>query len=169
MSATGTGLPARLAILIRSVLKLPDFRAAVEAFILFLVVIAAGAIAAWQGALILDHAPPETMSTIFITAFFIPALGEELVFRGWLRANEPLVAGLSMIAFVLWHPLQVLLGSPFAHPAFIEPGFLALVAVLGFACTLSRLRSGTIWAGVVIHWGASVAWLTLFAGSGAAR
>jgi len=165
MSAPGTGLPGRAAALIRSVLRLPDLRAAIEALVLFMAVIAAGAVAAWQGVLVLDHAPPEAMSTIFLTAFFVPALVEELVFRGWLRDGEPLVAGLSMIAFVLWHPVQYLLGSPFAHPAFIEPGFLALVGVLGFACTLSRLRSGTIWTGVVIHWGAAVVWLTLFAGS----
>jgi predicted Abi (CAAX) family protease len=156
---------ARAAALIRSLIKLPDFQAAIEALCLFLLVIGVGALAAWQGVLVLHHAPRETMSAIFITAFFLPALGEELLFRSWLRDGEPLVAGLSMIAFVLWHPLQYLAGSPFAHPAFIDPGFLALVAVLGFACTLSRLRSGSIWPGVIIHWGAAVVWQVLFAGA----
>lgn len=164
MSAPGTGPTARLAAAIRSVLRLPDMRAAVEALLLFLAVIAVGAVAAFQGALVLDHAPREAMSAIFISAFFVPALGEELAFRSWLREDEPLVAGLSMVAYVLWHPLQYLLGSPFANPAFIEPGFLALTAILGFACTLSRLRSGTIWGGVVIHWGVAVVWLAMFAG-----
>ena len=42
-----------------------------------------------------------------------------------------------------------------------------MVACLGLACTLTRVRSGSIWPGVVIHWGVVVAWLALFGGDGA--
>lgn len=164
MSNPGAGLAPRAAALIRSLIRLPDLRASIEALALFVAIVAAGALATRLGVLTLDHAPPETMSGIFLTAFFLPALAEEIAFRGWLRDGEPLVAGASMVAFVLWRPVQYLLGAPLAHPSFIEPGFLALVALLGFACTLSRLRSGSIWPGVIIHWGAAVVWLILFAG-----
>jgi uncharacterized protein len=159
------GMANRAATLIRSILKLPDIRGAAEAFILFVAVMAAGAAAVWAGALVLDPAPRAVVSGLFVTMFFVPAFAEELAFRSWLRRDEPLVAGLSMIGFVLWHPLQVAVGSPFAHAAFVTPGFLALTGVLGFACTMSRLRSGTIWTGVVIHWGAAVVWRALFSGA----
>jgi predicted Abi (CAAX) family protease len=39
-----------------------------------------------------------------------------------------------------------------------------VVATLGLACTLSRIRSGSIWPSVIIHWGIVVVWIALFRG-----
>ena len=143
---------------------LPDVRAALEAVGLFLLMIGAGALALAGGALTINPLPREQLMAISIMAFVVPALGEEIIFRGWLDRGAPLAAAGSLLAFVAWHPLQTLLGLPYGRPEFMEPTFLALVALLGSICTVSRLRSGSIWPAVVIHWGTVVAWLGIFGG-----
>lgn len=147
--------------------RLPDIRAALEALVLFLLVLLAGAWAASAGVLTLDPMPRGQMMGIWISAFMTPALLEELVFRSWLPRGAPAVAVVSFVAYILWHPLQVWLNLPFGRPEFVRPGFLMVVACLGLACTLTRVRSGSIWPGVIIHWGVVVAWLALFGGQGA--
>jgi uncharacterized protein len=145
--------------------RLPDLRAALEALGLFILVVAAGVWAATTGVLTLN--PIASRNELFIlslSAFVVPSLMEELVFRGWLRKGAPLAAVVSLVAFIAWHPIQVLIGSPFARPEFMDPRFLSVVAWLGLACTLTRIRSGSIWPGVVIHWGIVVIWKALFAG-----
>jgi predicted Abi (CAAX) family protease len=158
--------PIRAAL--ASLRRLPDVRAAIEGVILFLVVILAGAWAVQMGVLVLAPVPRENVAAISLTAFFLPALIEELVFRSWLPRGAPFAAIASFVAFILWHPLQVILNLPFARPEFSDASFLGLVAWLGLACTLARVRSGSIWPGVVIHWGAVVVWLALFSGDAAA-
>ena len=91
-------------------------------------------------------------------------LTEELAFRGWLRKGAPLAAVASLLAYIAWHPLQTLLQLPFGRPEFLDPRFLSLIAWLGLACTLSRIRSGSIWPAVIIHWGIVVVWKALYAG-----
>jgi predicted Abi (CAAX) family protease len=151
--------------IIASLRRLPDLRAALEALILFLVLVLAGVAAVRLGVLELRPAVREAGAlTVSLSAFLFPALTEELAFRGWLRPGQHVAAGLSLAAFVAWHPLQALAGSPFAHPDFLDPAFLVLVALLGAACTASRLRSGSIWPAAIIHWGIIVLWQALFAG-----
>lgn len=161
------GRPGPVAETLASLRRLPDLRAALEALALFLVVLLAGAWAASDGVLRLDPLDRGQVQTLWLSAFLMPALLEELVFRGWLSRGAPIPAIASFIAFVFWRPLQVMLNLPFARPEFTSPGFLMVVATLGFACTLTRIRSGSIWPGVVIHWGVVVAWLALFGGHGA--
>lgn len=144
--------------------RLPDLRGAIEALLLFLMVVAAGIWAAMSG--VLEPHPLSSRSevlTISLSTFFVPSLAEELAFRGWLRKGAPIAASLSLVAYILWHPLQVWLGLPFARPEFVDPRFLSLVAWLGLACTLSRIRSGSIWPAVIIHWGVVVVWIALYA------
>ncbi len=145
--------------------RLPDLRTALEALALFLLLVLAGFAALRLGALTFQPAlsAPHTL-TLSLGAFLVPALAEEMAFRGWLRPGQHVAAGVSLAAFVAWHPVQALAGSPFARPAFLDPGFLILVALLGAACTISRVRSGSIWPAVVIHWGIAVLWQALFAG-----
>lgn len=143
--------------------RLPDLRGAVEGLVLFLVVVAAGVWAAMTGVLAPNPAPQADMLAISLSAFLVPALGEELVFRGWLRKGAPVGAVVSLVAYMLWHPLQTLLHLPFGREEFLDPRFLSLIAWLGLACTLSRIRSGSIWPAVIIHWGAVVVWKALYA------
>lgn len=102
---------------------------------------------------------------IAVIAILVPSIAEEMVFRvllggrtGWLRA------ALALGAFVLWHPVQVWLGLPMAQPVFLEPAFLAIVALLGLACTIAWRRSGSVWPPVAIHWGTVVLWKAVAAG-----
>lgn len=153
-----------IATSLASLRRLPDMRAAIEGVVLFLMVIAAGIWAMHAGVLVLDPMPRDNVGAISLSAFLVPALAEELVFRSWLPRGGAIAAVASFVAFVLWHPLQVILHLPFARPEFTDASFLGLVAWLGLACTLARVRSGSIWPGVIIHWGVVVLWLALFGG-----
>ena len=70
--------------------RLPDLRAALEGLILFLVVVAAGIWAAGSGVLELRPVSRDQVFAISLSAFIIPVMGEELVFRGWLRKGAPI-------------------------------------------------------------------------------
>jgi predicted Abi (CAAX) family protease len=144
--------------------RLPDLRAALEALIMFLVVVAAGVWAAVSGVLEPKPVSRDQIFAISLSAFLIPVMGEELVFRGWVRKGAPLAAVVSLVAYIAWHPLQALLQLPYGRAEFLDPRFMSLVAWLGLACTLSRIRSGSIWPAVIIHWGAVVVWKALYAG-----
>ena len=166
MSETGRA-PTLIDEAFASVRRLPDVRAAIEALILFLLVLLAGAWAVQSGVLVLNPAPRGQIASLWLSVFLWPALIQELAFRSWLRRGAAIAAIVSFVAYIAWHPLQVWLNLPTARPEYRDPFFLMLVASLGFACTLTRIRSGSIWPGVVIHWGVVVAWLALFGGHGA--
>ncbi len=154
-----------LANLISGLIRMPDLRGAIEALGLFILVLLAGAGAARLGVLIFHPLADENAITqISLIAFFVPGISEEVICRGLLPKGQIVVAAISLTAFVAWHPFQVLIGSPFAEQIFVDPRYLALVAFLGLCCTISRLRSGSIWPAVVIHWGVVVIWKALFAG-----
>lgn len=101
---------------------------------------------------------------IALVAFAIPALGEELVFRGVLQparmtgARALALSAASLAAFIVWHPLQVWLGFPTAQPVFLQPPFLATAGLLGLVCTVLVHRSGSVWTAVFVHWLVVVAW-----------
>lgn len=103
-------------------------------------------------------------------ALILPALGEELLFRGALLPStgssrtQWTWAAASLGAFVAWHPLAAALWLPAAQPLFFSPSFLLAAATLGAACTLSVARSGSIWPAVAMHWTAVVAWKAVFGG-----
>ncbi|WP_297736806.1 CPBP family glutamic-type intramembrane protease [uncultured Maricaulis sp.] len=101
----------------------------------------------------------QALLAIAAVAFFIPALAEELIFRVGLAGRKGGVrAALAIAAFVLWHPLQVWLGLPMAQDLFLNPGFLAITAALGLACTMAYRTGGSIWPAVLIHWLVVVGW-----------
>ena len=96
-----------------------------------------------------------------LTALFVPALGEELFFRGVLvpRRGESSrwiiwIAG-SLLAFVLWHVVEAWTVAPGAH-LFMTPQFLACAAVLGATCTVIRYETGSVWPAIIFH--AAVVW-----------
>ncbi len=156
--------PGPLDEVFRGLRRLPDFRGAVEGLVLFLMVVGAGYWAAMTGVLVLHPLPRADVFAIALSAFLIPSLGEELLFRGWLKKGAPIGAVISLLAYIAWHPLQTWLHLPFGRPEFTDPRFLSLVAWLGLACTLSRIRSGSVWTPVIIHWGIAVVWLALYGG-----
>lgn len=92
-------------------------------------------------------------------AFVIPALAEEVVFRGLVIRRWTLwYAIASVTLYVVWHPIEALTFFPSARPVFFDPVFLLLVTLLGVLCTTAYFRSRSIWPSVIIHWLAVVAW-----------
>ncbi|WP_323762368.1 type II CAAX prenyl endopeptidase Rce1 family protein [Maricaulis sp.] len=99
------------------------------------------------------------MLAVAALAILVPALAEELVFRVGLAGRKGRIrATLALAAFVLWHPVQVWLGLPMAQPLFLQPGFLAITAALGLACTISYRTSSSVWPATVMHWLVVVGW-----------
>jgi predicted Abi (CAAX) family protease len=91
----------------------------------------------------------------------MPALAEELVFRGLLLPHpaEAVPPGrvvrataLSIAAYVAWHPLNGRLLSRHMRHVLGHRGFLVITALLGLACSRLYLRSGSIWPSVLLHW-----------------
>lgn len=129
----------------------------------------AASVAAFTG---LAHWSPLALAQIPLLALrslFIPALGEELVFRAALvpaagESTRPILwIASSTVLFVLWHPIETLF-LPDAASTFLRPDFLVLAAALGLMCAILRFRSGSIWTAVVFHWLAVLVWQGWFAG-----
>jgi predicted Abi (CAAX) family protease len=104
-----------------------------------------------------------------LTVLFVPALGEEIPFRGLLvpgrdeapRAWAPIA--LSTALYVAWHPLEALTFLP-QGAMFLRPDFLACTAILGLGCALMRWRTGSLWPAVILHGGFVVVWQTWLGG-----
>jgi len=105
-----------------------------------------------------------------LTVVFIPALGEEIPFRGLLtpgpgESRRPwLETGLATSLYVLWHVVEALTFLPAAAAVFLRPDFLACCAVLGLGCALMKRRTGSIWPAVALHWALVVVWQTWLGG-----
>ena len=111
-----------------------------------------------------------TLPMVALGVFFVPALGEEAIFRGALVPSmtvdpAPWTAiGMSTFIYVLWHPLEAFTFLPGARILFCRPDFLAVTALLGLGCALMRWRTGSIWPAVFLHWALVVIWKTWLGG-----
>lgn len=122
----------------------------------------------------LTPSPPDwpALPGALLLAIFIPAIGEELVFRGLLvpgreeRSNATAAILLSTAVFVGWHVLEGLTFMRFAAPIFLRPDFLLTTAVLGLACGVLRHRTGSLWPAVLLHWLEVAGWRIWFDGGG---
>lgn len=99
--------------------------------------------------------------------FVLPGISEELVFRGLLlphpseQAAPPqiLVASIvSQAAFFIYHPINGLTLSRKRRNLLTHPLFLWQVALLGAACNLAYLISGSLWPPAFMHWLTVVVW-----------
>ena len=105
-----------------------------------------------------------------LTVFFIPALGEELPFRGLLtpgpnESRRPWRAiAVSTTLYTLWHVVEALTFLPATAPVFLRPDFLVCCAVLGLGCAAMRLKTGSLWPAVILHWALVVVWQTWLGG-----
>ncbi|AOX01138.1 abortive infection protein [Moorena producens PAL-8-15-08-1] len=105
---------------------------------------------------------------IMITALFTPAILEEIFFRVLLlphpSENPSLISlsawsTVSLLIFVIYHPLNAITFYPAARETFFKPIFIFLATLLGISCTIAYLQSGSIWTAVFIHWLFVVIWL----------
>ncbi len=106
-----------------------------------------------------------------VSVIFIPALGEEAVFRGLLMPDRsetprPLAAIVATTAvFTAWHVAETLY-MPAAAPIFLRADFLACAAILGAGCAIIRWRTASLWPAVILHWLMVVVWQTWLGGAG---
>ncbi|PSB33592.1 type II CAAX prenyl endopeptidase Rce1 family protein [Stenomitos frigidus] len=109
----------------------------------------------------------QTIVSVAVGAFFMPALLEECGFRALLLPHSTeaillskrwLLSSLSWCLFVGYHL------HPFVPPFFRTPAFLSGAGLLGIICTISYLKSGSVWTPIAIHWLIVVAWLLCFGG-----
>ncbi|CAN5593768.1 CPBP family glutamic-type intramembrane protease [soil metagenome] len=103
-----------------------------------------------------------------LTVLFVPALGEEIPFRGLLvpgpEAKRPWLAiTISTALYVAWHPLEALTFLPQAT-MFLRADFLVCTAILGLACAGIRWRTGSLWPAVILHGGFVAVWQTWLGG-----
>jgi predicted Abi (CAAX) family protease len=105
-----------------------------------------------------------------LTVLVIPALGEEIPFRGLLtpgpgESRRPwLAVAASTTLYVVWHGVEAVTFLPAAAPVFLRPDFLLCCAVLGLGCAITRLRTGSLWPAVLLHWALVVVWQTWLGG-----
>lgn len=123
----------------------------------------------YVGNLVSVSEPPgaKTLLMLAATAFVVPALGEELLFRAAVIPRDRPRGGwmvLSVVLFVLWHPLQVVTFGPPWASAFLDAWFLAAVAVLGTALARIYVATGSIWPCVAVHWIVVVSWKAFLGG-----
>jgi predicted Abi (CAAX) family protease len=108
-----------------------------------------------------------------ISLFFIPSLFEEIVFRALLLphrsrciSTRPLFfySALSIVAFIVWHPINAMTINPNAYSMFTDPVFLCLAALMAMACTITYNKTGSLWVPVAIHWLTVVVWVFFLGG-----
>ncbi|MDJ0510963.1 MAG: CPBP family glutamic-type intramembrane protease [Crocosphaera sp.] len=105
--------------------------------------------------------------------FVIPAFIEELIFRVILLPHSLKNINhfqglfwiiLSLVLFIVYHPLNAILFYPQGKGLFSNPIFLFFAGLLGIACTISYEITASLWPPVVIHWLIVVTWLLLLGG-----
>jgi len=82
----------------------------------------------------------------------LPAITEELVFRVLLLPSAP--EGMSLLALTPWIALSVGLFVAWhgIRPGLHQPPRLARLTLLGTACALAFVASGSLWLPVLLHW-----------------
>jgi predicted Abi (CAAX) family protease len=120
-------------------------------------------------------ASDRTIIEIIAICLATPAIAEELFFRVLLlphftekvsQSSQFVWSGTSLIAFIVYHPLNGLTAFPAGLETFNNPSFLLLAALLGIVCNLAYLPSGSLWTSVVLHWLVVITWLLLLGGYG---
>ncbi|MEH1825404.1 MAG: CPBP family glutamic-type intramembrane protease [Nostoc sp.] len=110
---------------------------------------------------------------LILRCLFLPAIVEELFFRifwlphpseitNWFRWSLWVIV--SLLLFVLYHPLNAKIFFKAGIPTFYDPVFLVLAAFLGIICTAAYTLTGSLFVIVLIHWVVVVVWLIIFGG-----
>ena len=111
--------------------------------------------------------------TIVAGSLLTPAISEELFFRVLLLPHPQenvttaeiwFWGSMSLILFIIYHPLNGVTFFTAGRKTFFNPVFLLLAAVLGLVCTVVYVQSGSLWLPVIIHWLVVVVWLVFLGG-----
>lgn len=107
------------------------------------------------------------IAIVLITTFFIPGLSEELLFRAILLPHPSettstiqlwLWISVNLVLFVAYHPFEGLTYAKVQQKTMMNPVFLLLAGLLGMACAIAYLHTGSIWPSVIIHWVTVAVW-----------
>lgn len=110
---------------------------------------------------------------ILASRLLFPCLAEELIFRVLLlpEKNTPtsiktqiLLGVVSLTTYVVSHPVNATLFYRRALGVFTHPFFLLSTTILGLACTITYVESGSIWTPVAVHWITIIGWLLTLGG-----
>ena len=103
---------------------------------------------------------------IALIAILLPAIGEEIVFRGCLVSKNSgwVRCAVALLAFVAWHPMNTHLFFPEAVSLFGDGRFLLTVGLLGFSCLFVWQRTQSLWPSVMLHWITVVLWKAFIEG-----
>ncbi|HEY9672655.1 MAG TPA: CPBP family glutamic-type intramembrane protease [Waterburya sp.] len=113
--------------------------------------------------------------TLIGIALIAPAIREEVFYRVILLPHQSeratfktkcIWGSISLIVYIVAHPLSALTVFPSGFPTFTNPVFLLAAALLGLICMTVYWRSGSLWPPVIIHWLVVVLWLLLLGGYG---
>lgn len=103
----------------------------------------------------------QTILKVLFTAFWMPGVNEELIFRGLLiprTGSRNFAIVFSWLLFLMYHL------HPFVPTFFRTPAFLIGAGLLGIVCTVSYLRSKSVWTAIVLHWSIVSIWLLILGG-----
>jgi len=116
----------------------------------------------------------QTRLSIIVMTLFYPGIFEEVLFRALLLPHplesvsiqiKWLWGGLSLVLFVLGHPLYGLVSkSSGLRKNSQHPIYLFIVGLLGLTCSIVYYQTGSLWTAVVLHWFVVVLWLLFFGG-----
>lgn len=113
------------------------------------------------------------MLALPVSLFLIPALFEEIVFRGLLLPHKErristkglmFYAAFSVVIFIAWHPINAMTINPPAYPLFTNPVFLCLAALMAIACTVTYIKTGSLWVPIALHWLTVLPWVFFLGG-----
>ena len=113
------------------------------------------------------------MIALPISLFFIPSLFEEIVFRGLLLPHKEravsaihllFYAVFSVVLFIAWHTFNAMTINHAAYTMFTNPLFLSFAALMGIACTITYIKTGSLWVPIAIHWLTVVVWVFFLSG-----
>lgn len=98
----------------------------------------------------------------------LPATVEEVLFRVLplphqleqkTLITQCLFGSISLILFVIYHPLNAVLLFRNAKETFTDFIFLTYAALLGIVCTIAYFKSGSIYPPITLHWIVVLGWL----------
>lgn len=116
---------------------------------------------------------PIHYSFLTLRCLLTPAITEELFFRVLFLPHPTEVvnwskwsiwAGLSLLIYVIYHPLNAKSFYKDGYPTFFDPIFLILATLLGLTCTITYALIGSVWSIIFIHWVVVLLWLVYFGG-----
>lgn len=119
------------------------------------------------------HKKPYKILGIAFISFLTPSLFEELCFRVLMLPHpyeeqtlrhQTIWSLISLVTFVIYHPIQGLFWNSAGYKIFTQPIFLMLATFLGAICTVFNLVTGSVWICSLVHWLMVIIWLTALGG-----